>query len=67
MFYNQLTRNATPGFVLPEEHDYRINQESDFIGIGNETQADLVPLDLLGKDRRNAVDLGAYQHVIIDN
>ena len=67
MFYNQLTRNATPGFVLPEEHDYRINQESDFIGIGNQTQADLVPLDLLGKDRRNAVDLGAYQHVIIDN
>ena len=67
MFYNQLIRNATTGFVLPEEHDYRINQESDFIGKGNQTHADLVPLDLLGKDRSNAADLGAYQHVIIDN
>lgn len=65
--YNQIEQNKNPAFVLPEEHDYRIRQESDFIAKGHIPTAQSVPTDLLGTDRSSAPDLGAYQHVIIED
>ncbi len=65
--YNQIILNKNPAFVLPEEHDYRIRQESDFIAKGHIPTAQNIPIDLLGIERSTAPDLGAYQHVIIED
>lgn len=64
-YYNQIIRNATPAFVLPEENDMRISQESDFILKGDVNIQ--VPVDLAGENRTSPPDLGAYQHVIIED
>ena len=65
--YNQIIRNGTPAFVLSNENDLRISQKSDFITKGDETVGATVPIDLAGKFRTEKPDVGAYQHVIVED
>jgi hypothetical protein len=64
-YYNQIIRNGNPAFVLAEDNDMRISQESEFIGKGDTSV--VIPVDLAGKARTLPPDLGAYQHVIIED
>ena len=64
-YYNQIIRNGNPAFVLAEDNDMRISQESEFIGKGDASV--VVPVDLAGKARTSPPDLGAYLHVIIED
>jgi hypothetical protein len=64
-YYSQIIRNGTPAFVLAEDNDMRISQESEFIGKGDASV--VIPVDLAGKARTSPPDLGAYQHVIIED
>ncbi|MGB1080349.1 MAG: hypothetical protein ACPGYI_03235 [Flavobacteriaceae bacterium] len=66
-YYNQIIRNGEPAFVMPEENDMRISQESDFIQKGEATIGTQFPTDLLGVHRSSPPDLGAYQHVVIED
>ncbi|NCG04461.1 MAG: hypothetical protein GWO82_03915, partial [Bacteroidetes bacterium] len=66
-YYTQIVRNAKPAFVLSEENDMRISQESEFIQKGDASIGAQVPTDLLGIQRTSPPDLGAYQHIIIDD
>ena len=65
--YNKIIRNQKASFVKPEENDMRITQESDFIQKGETTIGANIPVDLAGTNRTSPPDLGAYQHVVIDN
>jgi hypothetical protein len=66
-YYTGIIRNGTPSFVLPEENDMRIAQDSDFIQKGDAGIGAQVPTDVLGVQRTSPPDLGAYQHVIIED
>jgi hypothetical protein len=62
--YSSNVFNGNPDFADIEGNDYRLGPESAAIGIGNQLSAQEVPFDLLGKDRRDSPDAGAYQHLI---
>ncbi|MDA0779124.1 MAG: hypothetical protein O2810_00895 [Bacteroidetes bacterium] len=66
-YYNNIIRNGTPSFILPEKNDMRISQKSDFIQKGDTATGAQVPTDLLGTQRTSPPDLGAYQHVEIED
>lgn len=61
--YEAILRNEDPLFVNHQENDYRIDTLSPAIGIGNPAIALEVPFDLLGNERLNQPDDGAYQFV----
>ena len=65
-YYNQIIRNGNPAFVLAEDNDMRITQQSDFLAKGAATVGASIPVDLAGNARTSPPDLGAYQHVIIE-
>ena len=64
--YPQLILNKQTAFHQPTMNDFRISQESEVIGLGKNTHAASVPVDLNGVDRTNLADLGALQHVIFE-
>jgi len=66
-YYVQIIRNGEPAFVMPEENDMRISQDSDFIRKGDVAIEVQIQTDLLGKQRTTPPDLGAYQHVVIED
>ena len=66
-YYNQIIRNENPAFVLAEDNDMRITQQSDFLVKGDTSVGESIPVDLAGKTRTSPPDLGAYQHVIIED
>ena len=66
-YYNQIIRNRTPAFVRTEENDMRITQQSEFLGKGDASVGASIPVDLAGKARTSPPDLGAYQHVVIED
>ncbi|MGB0254633.1 MAG: hypothetical protein ACPF95_00475 [Flavobacteriaceae bacterium] len=66
-YYNQIIRNGNPGFVLPEENDMRISQDSDFIQKGDAIIGAQLPVDLAGENRTSPPDLGAYQHIVVED
>ena len=66
-YYNQIIRNVDPAFVSAENNDMRITQKSKLIGIGDTNVGADVPIDLAGTARVSAPDLGAYQHVVIED
>ena len=66
-YYNQIIRNGNPAFVLAEDNDMRITQQSDFLTKGDASVGASIPVDLAGKTRTSPPDLGAYQHVIIED
>ena len=66
-YYTNIIRNGNPSFVLPEENDMRISQESGLIEKGDASIGLQIPTDLLGVQRTSPPDLGAYQHVTIED
>ena len=66
-YYNQIIRNGNPAFVIAEDNDMRITQHSDFLAKGAASVGASIPIDLAGNVRTSPPDLGAYQHVIIEN
>jgi hypothetical protein len=62
--YPKLILNKQTAFHLPAENDFRISQDSEVIGLGKNTHAASVPLDLKGIDRTITPDLGALQHEV---
>ena len=64
--YPKLILNKQTAFHQPSTNDFRISQESEVIGLGKNTHAASVPVDLNGVDRTNLPDLGAFQHLIFE-
>lgn len=64
--YSTIYQNLQPDFFDPQQQDFRIGEESDFIGLGSMLSAQNIPTDLVGTDRKNTPDLGAFQHIIFD-
>lgn len=64
--YRNNIYNGEADFLDIELSDFRIGSDSEAIGIGNILVAQQVPFDLLGIDRRNSPDAGAYQHLVLD-
>ena len=53
---------------MPVNNDLRINQNSEIIGLGSLEFATQTPFDILnGNNRTGSPDLGAYQHIIIED
>jgi len=65
--YQDLYQNLDSGFIDPYYNDLRINQFSELIGLGNLDYSMISPLDILNNNRTNNSDLGAYQHIIIED
>lgn len=59
--------NEEPDFKLPFENELMIGENSAAESIGNSTYANQVPFDLLGTDRTNSPDAGAYQSIIFES
>ena len=59
--YQDILQNLDPYFALPFENNFLLLENSAAIDQGNPQFAQLVPLDLLGQDRTNEPDLGAYE------
>ena len=64
--YPKLILNKQTAFHQPTINDFRISQDSEVIGLGKNTHAASVPVDLNGVDRTNLADLGALQHMIFE-
>lgn len=59
--------NKTPLFVnTAAEKDYRLEEESPAIGAGKPSVAAAIPFDILGNERLERIDMGAYQYYEID-
>lgn len=67
MHYENLYENLNSSFIDPFLNDLRIDQHSELIGLGDLEFTISSPLDILNNNRTNAADLGAYQHVIIED
>jgi len=61
--FNQVIKNEDPLFVDYQLNDYRIDTLSPAIDIGDPAIAASVPFDLLGTQRTESPDLGAYEFV----
>jgi hypothetical protein len=61
LIYENLLLNADADFLNPSANQFLIGLNSAGIDQANPTTASQVPLDILGIDRRNNPDLGAYQ------
>ena len=61
--YNQVIKNEDPLFLDYQLNDYRIDTLSPAIDIGDKDIASTVPFDLLGNQRTESPDLGAYEFV----
>lgn len=59
--YEEIVFNVAPDFFIPSANDFRIGLDSEVINKGNLSSANTIPLDLLGTQRINEPDLGAYQ------
>ena len=64
--YPKSILNKQISFHQPAENDFRISQSSEVIGLGKNTHAASVHLDLKGIDRTITPDLGALQHEIFE-
>ena len=67
LHYENLFRNLSPGFINAVNNDLRINQNSEIIGLGSLEFATQTPFDILNNNRSDNPDLGAYQHIIIED
>ena len=67
LHYENLFQNLSPGFINAVNNDLRINQNSEIIGLGSLEFATQTPFDILNNNRTDSPDLGAYQHIIIED
>lgn len=58
--------NGEPDFKDVLSNQLIIGQNSDAIGEGDSQTAQNTPLDILGIDRTQTPDIGAYQHIVIE-
>mgnify|MGYP000120060645 CR=1 FL=1 len=65
--YTNVILNETPDFFSPQENQLLIGQDSAANISGNQTTANQVPLDILGEDRTQMPNLGAYQSIIFED
>lgn len=56
--------NRNIGFVQPTSGDFRLDDTSQILGLGDMDTATSVPLDILGNNRTERPDLGAYQFLL---
>lgn len=61
--YRNTILNGNPDFKNTLNQDFRIGQSSDGI---NKAGSSSILFDLIGTDRSNAPDIGAYQHIIFN-
>ncbi len=61
-YFEQNVLNADPGFQNSEQDSLRIGLQSGAIGIGDPAVTQMFPLDILGIDRTDSPDAGAYKH-----
>lgn len=66
IWYSNILLNLDPGFVAPSKNNFLIQENSSAIGAGNLVTAELVPQDILGKDRTNNPALGAYEVIFTE-
>jgi len=59
--------NEQPGFNNIGENDYRLMEDSPVINKGSIEIAIDVPFDILGNNRSDTIDLGAYQYYKIED
>ena len=65
--YQSLYLNLNPDFKNPYSNELFILQESELINLADQQLAIEHPLDLLNISRVNSPDLGAYQHIIVND
>ncbi len=61
LFINSIT-NQQPRFVEARDNNYRLREDSPARKKGSTEIALEVPLDILGRNRTDSVDVGAYQY-----
>ena len=66
-YYEEIYQNLDPSFINEYQNDLRINQFSEVIGLGKEEFALETPLDMLNIDRTLDPDIGAYQHITVQD
>ena len=65
--YENLRLNSFPDFKNKYENELIIMQNSDAIGVADISESFLIPYDILNINRTASPDIGAYQHVIIND
>lgn len=64
--FNQVILNQNPAFNEVQQNDYRLRDTSPAIGAGSLDISASVPFDILGNNRTERADLGAYQYHVIE-
>lgn len=64
--FENIILNEEPLFLNAENNQMIISNESPADGRGNPSTANQVPVDILGKDRTQNPDLGAYQSILFE-
>tara|TARA_B110000444_G_scaffold78484_1_gene74231 strand:+ start:330 stop:599 length:270 start_codon:yes stop_codon:yes gene_type:complete len=65
--YENIYLNLNADFKNEYNNELFILQNSEVINLGDEDLAAIYPLDILNINREDSPDLGAYQHIIIDD
>ncbi len=61
--YQDILLNVNTFFAGSNENDFRITEDSGAIDLGNLDTALLVPFDIMGNDRTQTPDAGAYEYL----
>ncbi len=64
--YRNNILNGRSAFESTSKNDYRLMPNSEALNAGNKTDALAVPFDILGKNRKETPDLGAYEFSATD-
>lgn len=59
--YNGVLVNQDPEFIDVLKYDFRLGENSPAIGTAELKTANIIPFDILGRDRTILPDIGAYQ------
>jgi hypothetical protein len=64
--YNTLFQNIKTSLRNPQQNDFRPTQDSEVINMGDKSVAEGLSIDIIGINRTEAPDLGAYQHQVFE-
>ncbi|MCK0192800.1 hypothetical protein MWU84_22675 [Arenibacter sp. F20364] len=64
--FEKILLNMDPFFASPSQNNFTIKENSSAIGAGNLFTAQLVPLDILGKNRTKNPTVGAYEVIFTE-
>ena len=65
-YYNTLFQNIKTSLNDPQQNDFRPTQDSEVINKGDRSIAEGLSIDIIGINRTEAPDLGAYQHQVFE-